>query len=66
MHCRLGETNDAARVVLVERETGRLEQVNLDSVDRMVYSQKSNVEAEILAFTEGGGADVVIVARSSA
>jgi hypothetical protein len=41
-------------------ETMRLEQVNLDSVDRMVYSQKSNVEAAIPASTEGDGADVVV------
>jgi len=66
MHCRLGKANDAARVVLAERETGRLQQVNLDSVDRMVYSRKGNVEAEILAFTEGSAADLVMVAHSSA
>lgn len=66
IHCRLAKANNAARVVLVERETRRLEQVNLDSINKVVDSQKSNVEAEILALTEGNGADVVIVACSSA
>jgi len=66
IHCRLAKINDAARVVLVEKETKRLEQVNLDSIDKVVGSYKNNVEAEILALTEGNGADVVIVACSSA
>jgi L-iditol 2-dehydrogenase len=66
IHCRLAKTNDAARVVLVERETKRLEQVKLDSIDKIIDPQKSNVEAEILSLTEGNGADVVIVACSSA
>jgi L-iditol 2-dehydrogenase len=66
IHCRLAKANDAARVVLVERETQRLKRVNLDSVDKLVDSQKSNVEEEILHLTEGNGADVILVACSSA
>jgi L-iditol 2-dehydrogenase len=66
IHCRLAKANDAARVVLVERETQRLGQMNLDSVDKLVDSQKSNVEEEILSLAEGNGADVIIVACSSA
>lgn len=66
MHCRLAKANAAGRVILVERESWRLEQVNLDSVDQIVDSAKSDVEAEILALTQGNGADVVIVACSSA
>jgi L-iditol 2-dehydrogenase len=66
MHCRLAKASDAAKVILVEKKTKRLEQVNLDSIDKVVDSCKSNVEAEILALTESNGADVVIVACSSA
>ncbi|MBN2187770.1 MAG: alcohol dehydrogenase catalytic domain-containing protein [Dehalococcoidia bacterium] len=66
IHCRLAKANGAAKVILVERETRRLGQVNLDSIDKMVDSQKSHVEAEIAALTEDNGADVVIVACSSA
>jgi len=66
IHCRLAKANNASKVVLVERETKRLEHVNLDSIDTIIDPQKSNVETEILSLTEGNGADVVIVACSSA
>jgi L-iditol 2-dehydrogenase len=66
MHCRLAKVNNAGKVILVEKETKRLEQVNLDSVHNIIDSSKSNPEAEIIALTEGRGADVVIVACSSA
>jgi len=66
MHCRLAKVNNASKVVLVERDTRRLEKVELTSIDEIVDSAKSDPEAEILAITEGRGADVVIVACSSA
>ena len=66
MHCRLAKVNNAGKVILVEKETKRLEQVNLASVDSIIDSSKSDLEAEIIALTEGRGADVVIVACSSA
>jgi len=66
MHCRLAKVNNASKVVLVERDTRRLEKVNLTSIDKIVDSAKSNPESEILAITEGRRADVVIVACSSA
>jgi len=66
VHCRLAKANDAARVILVERETKRLEQVNLDSIDQIVDSKKGDAGEEILAITDGRGADVIIVACSSA
>jgi L-iditol 2-dehydrogenase len=66
MHCRLAKVNDASKVVLVERDTRRLDRVDLSSIDEIVDSAKSNPEAEILAITEGRRADVVIVACSSA
>jgi L-iditol 2-dehydrogenase len=66
IHCRLARANGAARVVLVEREAARLRQVDLSSVDVLVDSGKSDAVAEVLALTEGRGADVVIVACSSA
>ena len=65
MHCRLAKVNNAGKVLLVEKETKRLEQVNLTSVDNIIDSSKSDLEAEIIALTEGRGADVVIVACSS-
>ena len=65
MHCRLAKANNASKVVLVERDTRRLERVELSSIDEIVDSAKSNPEAEILAITEGRRADVVIVACSS-
>jgi len=33
IHCRLAKANNAGKVILVERESRRLEQVNLASVD---------------------------------
>jgi len=65
IHCRLAKTNNAGRVILVEKESRRMEQVNLASVDQIVDSGKSEPEVEIAALTEGRGADVVIVACSS-
>jgi L-iditol 2-dehydrogenase len=66
MHCRLAKVNNASKVILVERNTGRLEEVGLTSIDKIVDSEKSDSEAEILTITEGRRADVVIVACSSA
>ena len=65
MHCRLAKAKNAGKVVLVERETKRLEYVNLSSVDKIIDSAKSDLKTEILALTGGRGADVVIVACSS-
>ena len=65
MHCRLAKVNNAGKVILVEKETRRLEQVNLTSVDNVIDSSKSDLEVEIIALTEGRGADIVIVACSS-
>lgn len=66
IHCRLAKVNDAGKVILVEKESRRLEQVNLSSIDEIVDSTKSDPKVEITALTEGRGADVVIVACSSA
>ena len=66
IQCRLAKANDAGRIILVERETKRLEQVNLDYIDQIVDSTKGDVEEEIMAATSGNGADVIIVACSSA
>ena len=65
MHCRLAKANGASKVILVERETKRLKQVDLSSIDEVVDSSKSDPEAEILTFTQGRRADVVIVTCSS-
>ncbi|MFC1873514.1 zinc-dependent dehydrogenase [Chloroflexota bacterium] len=65
MHCHLARINGAGQVILVERETKRLEQVNLSAVDSVIDSSRSDPEAEIIALTAGRGADVVIVACSS-
>lgn len=65
MHCRLAKLNGAGKVILIEREVKRLELVNLASVDNVVDSSKTDPKAEILALTEGRGADAVIVACSS-
>jgi len=65
MHCRLAKANNASKVVLVERDTRRLEKLDLSSIDEIVGSAKSDSEAEILAITESRRADVVIVACSS-
>jgi len=65
MHCRLAKANNAGKVILVEKETKRLEQINLDSVQSIIDSSKIDSEAEIMDLTEGRGADVVIVACSS-
>lgn len=66
MHCRLAKVNNAGKVILVEKEMRRLKRVNLDSVHNIIESSRINPEAEISALTEGRGADVVIVACSSA
>lgn len=66
MHCRLAKGNNASKVILVERDTRRLEKVDLTSIDEIVDPARSDSEAEILALTEGRRADAVIVACSSA
>ena len=65
MHCRLAKLNGAGKVILIERDVKRLELVNLASVDNVIDSSKTDPKIEILALTEGRGADVVIVACSS-
>jgi len=66
MHCRLAKVNGAGKVILIERDTRRLEGIDLASVDEVINSVQSNAEEEILSLSEGRGADVVIVACSSA
>lgn len=65
IHCRLAKANNANKVILVEYDTRRLEQVPLSSIDKIVDSMKSDPKAEILFNTQNRGADVVIVACSS-
>ena len=65
MHCRLARANNASKVILVEKDTSRLESVNLASVDAIVDSVKSDPETEIVDLTHGRGADVVIIACPS-
>jgi L-iditol 2-dehydrogenase len=65
MHCRLARVNKAGKVIIVERESKRLEKVDLSSIDHIVDSMKSDAREEILTLTEGRGADVVIIACSS-
>jgi L-iditol 2-dehydrogenase len=65
MHCRLAKANKAGRVILVEKDTRRLDRVNLASVDAIVHSVQSDPETEVLALTQGKGAEVVIVACAS-
>lgn len=66
VHCRLAKANGAGKVMLIERDTRRLEGVNLASVDEVINPLQGNAEGEISSLTEGRGADVVIVACSSA
>jgi L-iditol 2-dehydrogenase len=65
MHCRLAIVNNASKVILIEKETRRLQQVNLDAIDAVVDSGKCNPEAEVAELTDGRGADAVIVACAS-
>ena len=66
MHCRLARVNNASKVILVERNPRRLEQVNRTSIDEMIDSVITDPKARIADLTNGRGADVVIVACSSA
>ena len=66
MHCRLARASNASKVILVERETKRLEQVSVAAIDEIIDSTNSDVEARVMSLTDGRGADVVIVACSSA
>jgi L-iditol 2-dehydrogenase len=66
MHCRLAKANGAGQVLLIERDAKRLEGVNLSSVDEVINPILSNADEEVLSLTDGRGADVVIVACSSA
>jgi L-iditol 2-dehydrogenase len=65
IHCRLATVNNAGKVILIEKDTRRLQQVSLDAVDAVVDSGKCNPETEVAELTGGRGADVVIVACSS-
>ncbi|MFA4836652.1 MAG: alcohol dehydrogenase catalytic domain-containing protein [Dehalococcoidia bacterium] len=66
MHCRLAKVNNAGKVILVERDLSRLKKVDLASIDQVIDSTKSDPKAKIASLTDGMGADVVIVACSSA
>ncbi|NIM91303.1 MAG: alcohol dehydrogenase catalytic domain-containing protein [Candidatus Aminicenantes bacterium] len=66
IHCRLAKANQARMVIIVERDSKRLSQVSLSAIDKIVESTTSEVEEEVLDLTKGVGADVVIVACSSA
>ena len=65
MHCRMAKVNGAGKIILIEKETKRLQYVDLTAVDKIIDSSKSTSEADIRAATGGRGADVVIVACSS-
>jgi L-iditol 2-dehydrogenase len=66
IHCRLARANGAARVVLIEKEVSRLEHLDLGGIDDVIDSGKGSVEPQAVAPTGGDGADVVVVACSSA
>ncbi len=66
MHCRLAKANGAGKVILIERDTRRLKGVNLSSVNEVINPIESSSDEEVSSLTEGRGADVVIVACSSA
>ena len=65
LHCRLARARGAS-VILIEREPERLKMVSTAAIDKMVDPQRSAPRQEVQAFSEGRGADVVIVACSSA
>jgi len=66
IHCRLARAKNAGKVILVEREIKRLEKVDLSAMDKVIDSAGGDVESEIMALTDGRGADVIIVACSAA
>ena len=65
LHCRLARARGAS-VILIEREVERLNAVSTAAIAKVVEPRRSDPRQEIRAFTEGRGADVVIVACSSA
>jgi len=65
MHCRMARVNGAGKIILIEKETKRLRYVDLAAVTTIIDSSKSDPQADVIASTGGGGADVVIVACPS-
>ncbi|MBM3131418.1 MAG: zinc-binding dehydrogenase [Chloroflexi bacterium] len=66
MHARLAKTNGAGRVILIERDLGRLKGIPLDAIDDIIDSTRTDPSGIVAHLTEGRGADVVMVACSSA
>jgi L-iditol 2-dehydrogenase len=65
MHCRIARANKADTIILVDRNTDRLERISCTSIDMLIDSRKEDAVTRIMKATEGRGADVVIVACSS-
>ncbi len=65
MHARLARANGATQVILVERDTARLGGRDLEGVSSVVDSSREDPQTAVAGYTEGRGADVVIVACSS-
>lgn len=64
MHCRLAKAVGAGKVILIVNEWKRLDSVSLNGIDEIVDSTEQ--KKRVTEMTEGRGADVVIVACSSA
>ena len=63
LHCRLAKWYGAERVILVDMDRNRLEKINLSSIDNLLNTSEIDL---IMDITNNQGADVVIVACSSA
>jgi L-iditol 2-dehydrogenase len=66
MDCRMARVNKADHVILVDRNTERLGNISLSSIDTLIDSRQEDTITRVMELTEGRGADVVIVACSSA
>lgn len=66
MHCRMAKLNKADNVILVDRNIERLENITRTSIDVLIDPRQEDTITRIMELTGGRGADVVIVACSSA
>jgi L-iditol 2-dehydrogenase len=64
LHCRVAKAI-GARVILIEHDQKRLNNVDLSSIDINIEAPDSDLPPQIMELTENEGADVVIVACSS-
>ncbi|MCX6090837.1 MAG: zinc-dependent dehydrogenase [Candidatus Atribacteria bacterium] len=65
MHVELAKNHGAGKIVIADISSDRLELARRVGADYYINSQKQDLKKEVMAVTDGLGADVIIVAASA-